>query len=172
MNNITLEALGISKEQIVEKIVSNLTEEAREEITDLVASDIRKKVMAEVQSDLLATVKTAVAETCAKALDVKFQPLDVWGEAQGEPVTVREMFHRHAKEWWSQTVDAQGRPTDGYSKKMTRAEWHAAEAVKTALNGSLHAELEGVIKDARNEVSSAVSKVLHTYVTQHFPPAK
>jgi len=50
-------------------------------------------------------------EQLSKLVDQKFIPVDMWGEAKGEPTTIREVLSQRAREFWDLSVDEQGRPS-------------------------------------------------------------
>lgn len=167
MNAITLEALGITKEEIIDRVVTGLMDEIREDVMTDMEKQIVSKVMTEAQSKINSAVYEAVKTTCGNALDIKFQPLDKWGDKAGKPTTVREMFYDKAKEWWNQGVDAQGKPCSQYSVKSTMAQWHAEQAVKGVISTTLNEEMGTIIKNAQTQVKTNIAQAIANFVAKH-----
>lgn len=190
MNVISLEALGISKADLEEKLVSRLAEEFTTEVSwdeDGHAfqkpSSISKQIKAHVQAHLDAKVAQIAAEhvlpnVSEMVSNLVLQSTNQWGEKTGKPVTFIEYLTARADEYLREDVDMNGKSraeAGGYDFRKTtnritylvnRHLQHSIEtAMKAALaqaNSSIAAGLEGAVKHALAEATTKLKVAVTT----------
>jgi hypothetical protein len=109
-----------------------------------------------------------------KILNSTYQPVTKWGEVDGKPTTIREVFAKKATDYWLKKVDSNGKESDGWSAKMTRAEYVAQNHLEQAFKEVLSSELEVVVKsfkaslaasltsDAKKQIEGSLSRLIRT----------
>ncbi len=153
---MNLEELGITKEDILEKVAGHLVDEMEEDAKSQIRSFIREKVQSKVE----AQVSAIVSECAAKALDGTFQPVNCFGELIGQPTTIRDIFIKRTTEWWNQKVDRNGQPSNSYGSFGTMAEWHASQVVTKILADNLSKELQPIIATSKTQLGLAISNAI------------
>lgn len=158
-----LEDIGITKEDILQKVSEMLVEElnasARKRIAEFVNDEVKSQVRAQVSA--------IITDTARKTFDGTFQPVNHFGEKAGEPTTIRDLFVSQAKEWWTLKVDCNGKPTtDSWGNKLTMAQYHAKEAISEIVKGVMVNEFTPLITDAKTQLATAFTKSIQELVVQ------
>ena len=128
-----LQQLGITKEEVLDRIVSSalgMTADYRqtgeESWEDIPLSKVVDKKITTILGDLVETMKPKVQERIEKIMDGKieevfnlpFQPVDRFGNPQGEKKTIRELIADESRDYWEKMVDESGKPnSNNYSGK-------------------------------------------------------
>jgi hypothetical protein len=158
-----LEDLGITKEDLLEKVAGHLIDE----LSGDAKSDISHFVNDEVKNNVRSQVSAIIVDTARKTFDGTFQPVNHYGEKVGEPTTIRDIFVKQAMEWWKQPVNSQGHPDkDSWGNKLTMAQWHAKEAMNEIVRDVMKKEFEPLIADARKQLAAAFTQAIHQLVAQ------
>ena len=146
-----LKELGLSFEDIEEQIVSNVTRR----IVDDAGHDIRKEVMAQVNSQ----IQNVVSQVVLEAMEGEFQPVTNWGEKDGEPTTIREMFKSAVIDWWKTTVNQEGKPSGSYSGQK-RSEWVAEKVIAKMVRSDMKDVFTEIIKEIKSETKKSVTAII------------
>lgn len=158
-----LEDIGITKEDILSRVAESLIEQMTEEARAGIARFVNDEVKTAVRSQ----VSAIIMDTARKTFDGTFQPINHYGEAVGEPTTIRDMFVKQAKEWWSLKVDREGRPSqDSYGDKKTMAQFHAQAAMDLVVRETMKTQFEPLIADARQQLAGAFTQAIGELVTR------
>lgn len=162
--NSTLEQLGITKEDILDRVAGQIVDQLGEDA----AQDIRKFVTSKVQENILKTVDALVSNQARAAFETVFQPVDAFGEKVGSPTTLREAFLAKCKQWWTQKVDKEGRPSSGYGADRTMAQHHAGEVVRDLISKEMQKELIPLMGQAHQQLAQAVLNSIADIVNRNF----
>jgi len=164
------EALGISKEDIIDRIVDNAVTVLVEEYRNDSARDVRDEVRRISLEGIREKVTAIINDEATKALEGRFQPLTSWGEENGKPTSIRQMFVDAAREWWAVKVDSKGNPdVHNYgSKAIPRAEYVAKKVMTDVVSETFKLDIQRIINALRDEFKAAVSKAMTDIVTAHF----
>jgi hypothetical protein len=185
MTTVNLEALGISKEELTEKLLDRLVEDfttepawdsedgaayrKRSTMSDQITKQIREHIDAEVQRLGDQHVLPRVTEIIEGLV---IQTTNAYGEKRGEPVTFIEYLIQSADAYMREEVDYNGKTKaqEGYNwrKHSTRITYmvdrhlhHSIEAaMKKALadaNSSIVGGLEAAVKHALKEATDKLS---------------
>lgn len=106
-----LENLGITREEVLDLAATKLADSyaddsslsesvdtmLRERVKELIENGVRNRI----DSFLDAEMKRIVAE--------EIVPVNIWGEREGKPTTIRAELAKRAKEFWNVRVDDSGR---------------------------------------------------------------
>ena len=123
--------------------------EIREDVTHRAAKKVAESVLRKVKSDVVnqaqSIVNAKIDEVVEEVMMQTFQPVTNWGEAKGEPTTIRDMFAKTITDWWGKKVSPTSGKPDNYSSAISRAEYFAGKTVETdghsfypLLNGSAY----------------------------------
>lgn len=108
---ISLEALGFSEERLLdlaaEKIAQSffdadgLSFRAEKLFEDRVSAAIPKNLNQKIDDLLTAEM--------AKIIGEEIVPVNMWGERQGQPTTIRDQIAERARTFWEERVDKDGK---------------------------------------------------------------
>lgn len=124
--------------------------EAGRAIAAKLEREIREEMRYSVKTEVQEALRAALGPMVSEALDQAIQPTNSYGEAKGEPVTLREVIVKTAKE---ELRDARSR--DGYG---SRKENLVQEIIRKEVGAALAKELNDAIKDAKVSVLAAVQE--------------
>lgn len=190
MNAITFEALGITKEELTEKLIDRLVEDFKTEIVwdedgraHGRASDISKKITQKIAEQIQASVQrlgdTHVVPRMNELIEgLVIQRTNEWGEKTGAPVSFIEYLIKCAENYMVDPVDSSGKTKEeagGYSwrKSTTRithlVNSHLKYSIETAMkqalanaNSQIVGGLEAAVKHALGEVQKKLSVSVKT----------
>lgn len=159
---MNLEELGITKEDLLDKIAGHIIDEIR----DNVLEDIRKTTRENTQQRISATVSEVISEAARSTLDGTFQPVNCFGEKTDKPTTLRDIFVQRTREWWTQKVDRAGKPTSSYGAFGTMAEWHISEVVTKIVREEMNAAFVPIIAQSKAQLSAAITAAIAEIVAK------
>lgn len=173
MNAITIEALGLTKDELTERIVRRAVDEMLsrtvvgydedgDDVVDEVPTQLANQIKAMVKDRIDAKI-TEIAEghvlprVSEYVENAVLQKTNAWGEKIGEPITFVEYMTQRADEYMRETVNY-----DGKSKK---------EAGDYSFNGKqsrvthlierhLHHSIETGVKNALQSVNTTIGAAL------------
>lgn len=123
--------------------------------------DLVQKVIASASKQVDAQVTTIVTEVIASGLHIT----NHYGEPTGEKQTMREVVAARVEKFLRETVDAQGRPSNGSYRNdvaLPRIQWFVNEAVRTAFEDGFKKEME----KASAELKASLVGKLNTAMTE------
>ena len=146
----TLEALGLTKEGLVDNLVERLMHDY-----DL-AGAVERQVVAGVKERLGKAADESVArvldEHMHELLKSEITPVNHWGEPAGEPTTMRDILYKQSLDYWDCKVGKEGRPTNGYGGEP-RARRMMRELGKEVFAEAMRKESAEVVKAFRASLS-------------------
>jgi len=168
-----LEALGISKEEILGKIVDRCADSimsadyynedgekyrARTDVEARIVDLCRKRVDEKVQAIADAHILPFVGE---RIENMTLQQTNKWGEKVGESITFVEYLVKRADAYLTEPVNYEGKGKEeagGYS-------WSGSQSrITYMINKHLQYSIETAMKNAVSQVNSALSKGLQETV--------
>lgn len=147
-----LESLGITKDDILERIANEATS------MDGLLENIRREVRAEMVKSASQQIGPIIADALRDIMTHRFTPVDCWGEAKGKETCLRDMVKDRCVGYLKEKVDASGRASDGYNAKMTRGEWIAQAAAREVVDSEAKEQVRAAVEVARKEVFDLLSK--------------
>jgi len=159
MDNI-LEELGINTAEIEDTIIDR----AARRIADNIGKDISDKL--EARAEIIVNDK--VNEVIEQVLTQTFQPVTTWGEAKGEPTTIRDMFEKEITKWWDTKVDGNGKITTSYGTKQSRASYFANEVIKNVVDAELRGELNKFVAQGKAKVKDAMASAVAQQIERYW----
>lgn len=172
MAELSIEALGISREEIIDRIVDRLAEKLLHEhvygpegedyerpaplaraIHDQVVAKMAEAVEKIAAKNILPNVETYVENLC-------LQETNKWGEKTGKKMTFVEYLVQRAEAWIIEPVDYQGKPkgTDSFS-------WRAqGTRIGHMIHEHLDHQIRTAISQALSDLNKSVAKGLHETV--------
>lgn len=156
MNIETLQALGITKDDIIEKAVEKLLSSCEEH--DILET-VQKFIREHIAKNATSAINAALEKVTSDILDAPYTPVDNWGEPTGNQTTLRDMVKTISLGWLDQKVTKEGK-TDHYDKPWTRGEWLAYTAAEKAFNYEYKKQIEETIAKAKEAIQSQVANFI------------
>ena len=152
--------LKIDQERIEQAIIVRAVDEilgGDERIDSRVYSEVEHQVKTALEKTLNAKVDQALNDALHTALEAEIQPVNIFGEREGKPTTIRAALHERAKNFWNEKVDSKGEK----SNYGGRPRWEHILSIMTAK------EFESAIKqDVINVAAAIKDSVRHTFYAE------
>lgn len=167
---LTLESLGITQEQLQERVVASIADRIMSTVecaTDEDGEPYENKVPSKIADQLKAVVKSrtdaAIQEIADKYIlpnaaqyieNVRFQMTNQYGEPKREPETFREYLSRKAEYYLTDKVNSEGKSKDentGYSWSPTQTR------IAHMIHQHLHYQIETVMKQAVGNANVSIA---------------
>ena len=166
MNNI-LEQIGITKEELIERIVNKalgITADHRqtdeETWVEIPFSDVVDKKITNAIGNIVESMKplietrieTIMTEQINKVFTEPFQPVTRWGEA---------------KEYWSKNVDDSGKVNNGYGTKTPRSIYYARKVMEDHYKTELATEVKKMATEMKARIPATIAEEISKTVTKY-----
>jgi hypothetical protein len=120
-----------------------------------------------VQERVLEAIEARVSEIIDAALEQQLQPTNEWGEAKGNPRTIREIILSEAEGYLTQKVDHEGKPESStYRKSSTRLEFLTRGYIRKEYAETLNQEVERVIGEIKAGINDRTEQAIKKGVQQ------
>lgn len=182
MNNI-LEQIGISKEELIERIVnkalgitSDYKQTGEESWDEIPFADVVDKKINTVIGNLIESMKpkiqeridTIMGEQINKVFTEPFQPVTQWGEKKGDPITIRDLIANEAHGYWTTVVDDSGKPNaSGYGNKTPRSVYYAKQVMTEHYNKELVGEVKKMASEMKAMIPVTIAEEISNTVTKY-----
>jgi hypothetical protein len=184
MTEITLEALGLSKEKLIERLLDHLSDQILTETftdsdgyPDYGDSPLARKLKARVQKQIDAAVAAIGDEHVMPQItkmveDVCLQQTNEWGEKRGEPLTFTEYLVQRADAYLREEVDYDGRArgenrySSSWSKKGTRIVYLIDKHFQYHIEKAMREAYENADKTIKGGIQKAVEQALQKIKVQ------
>jgi hypothetical protein len=77
-------------------------------IYERVRCETENRVNKIITERLNAVIDQTINSVMEKALDTEVQPVNLWGEREGKPTSIRAALHERAKDFWHEKVNDKG----------------------------------------------------------------
>lgn len=179
MTTLSFESLGISKEDLTEKLLDRLVEEFTTEVTwdedgeqSRRSNTMAKKITTQIKEHIDATIRRLGDEHVLPRVTeivegLVIQQTNTWGEKTGTPVTFIEYLVSRADAYMREDVDINGKSKDesgGYSwsKSTTRithmVNSHLKYSIDTAMRQALGNANKGIVGGLEAAVKHALAE--------------
>lgn len=95
------------EQQIIEQAVDRIYGD-EENIYHRIRDRVDARLNDALAKGLNSAIENAINEVMERALDDEIQPVNIWGEREGQPTTIRGALHERAKNFWHEKVDGKG----------------------------------------------------------------
>lgn len=166
--SIAQNPFGISREEILNLAAQKIADqycsdgdELQDHVTKLIAERI-KGVFAESLTARINAFMDAEMETLVKTQIV---PVDIWGDAKGEPTTIRESLAAKAVAYWNERVNCEGRTSDSYGAKC-RHEWLFQKIVGEEFERGIRQNIINLVAAFKDAIREDEKKKIDTYLNE------
>lgn len=166
----TTNPFGITREEILNLAAEKLADQHGDfdDINTLAQKTICQRVDEYFAATVKSKIDTYLAETMHKLVSTEIAPVNIWGEKTGEPTTLRDAMAEKARDYWNVVVNDDGKPSDRWGAKLTRAEWLMKKIVGEEFSAAMKQNLTdivGTFKDAlriqaQKDIGEHLNKIL------------
>lgn len=167
MNAITIESLGISKEELADRVVQRVAgallstvvqgEDDESEISSPFAQAMRDRVKQKIDEaideiagrNVIPNVATYVENLC-------LQETNKWGEKVGKPVTFTEYLVARAENYLTEEVSYEGKTKGQDNFNWRKAGTRISYMVDRHLQYSIQLAMEQALKDANSVIVGGI----------------
>lgn len=152
---LTLEHLGITREDILSRAVETLLSD------DANGDDLLVSIKAEVVKRMVSAAEVKIDELLRESIgdiaDAEYTPVDEFGRPTREmPTSLRRLVQERSVTYLSESVNTDGKTTD-YNKVGSRAEWMAMKAAKDAMTYAVMQEIKRAVETAKAQVKQSIA---------------
>lgn len=135
---------------IVREAAATMLEGAESDITEAV----RQAVLTTIKIQIGPIIEGVIAEPVRRT--------NAYGEARGDPVTLRELILKNAKEWLEQSVNPRdGKPTRMHrDNPVSRAHYLTRVAVRQELEQMYRTEIAEAVAEVRAELDAGLGEMV------------
>lgn len=174
MTSLTLEALGLTPQEITDRIVDRYVEQLRvtytaDENGDRVdrASDfdraMQKRITERIDAEVTRLAEMHVLPRVASMVEnVVLQKTNSWGEKVGQPVSFVEYLVQRAEAFMTEKVDFKGRSKgeDGNSYSWNGTQTRVAYMLHSHLHYSIETAMKAAVANANSAISAGIAETV------------
>ncbi len=163
LNIDSKDVMELAAQKVADAVLSEY-DDIQEYVTNRIEELISSVMTDEMRASMVATIDQRLAEETEKVLQQKIVPVDMWGEAKGEPTTIREQIHKRALEYWEERVEPdrnnQGRYRATSYGGQPRHKMVYKDIAKEAFEEAIKANVSEMVKAFRDAMRKDVYKVV------------
>ena len=168
-----LEQVGITKEELIERIVTRALgiaaaleqtgEESWEEVpfSDVIDKKVNSAIgnfIEQFRPMIQFRINEIMNQKMNEVFEAPFQPVDKWGNKKGDETTIRDLIALDAKNYWSEKVDENGKVSDSYNNKMSRSTFYAHKVITEFYNKELVSEVKKLASEMKAKIPATISE--------------
>lgn len=148
----------ITKDEVLELAAQKLANSVAEQsdISETANRLISERVKELFEKGLKARIDEFLDAEMRKVIGEEIVPVNIWGEREGKPTTIRAELAKRAKEFWGTKVDEQGRESS----------WGGIERSTRLMQQILKDEFAAAIKSNAEVIVAEFKKALQTESTR------
>lgn len=165
--NLTCEDLGLSQEQLQDRLIETMADRLLNSNIDCLEDDADSYYSKAMAKELDALITNRIGEAIGRVAEehvlprvdeliigMVFQETNKWGESKKEPLTLKEYVTKVAENYLSEPVNY-----DGKTKKQDSYNWKNAQTrLVYAVNDHIQYTLSAALKDATSDISKTFSE--------------
>ncbi len=166
---------NIDPKDVIDLAAQKLADQVLDQYDDLASlAEMRiKETIASVISDemrvsMAKTVDDKLQSEMEKILQHKIVPVDIWGEATGEPSTLREQIHKRALEYWEESVEPDKNKRGRYRKTSyggtPRHKLVFQDVAQKAFEEAMRANIAEMVKSFRDAMRKDMARKVEEHI--------
>lgn len=171
MSEVTLENLGITKEDVMEKVVDSIckrllgTNEYDEEVGCYLDVDskfkmqLNQKIQDEIKERFDKFAEQHIGPLLAEKIEsMVLQVTNKWGEKKGEPVSLTEYIMERAESYLQEEVNYNGKTKQQEGYGFRAASTRLLHEIDNHLHYSISSALKEIINDGNKQLAESLRK--------------
>ena len=171
MAEIKLEDLGLSTEEIAERVIDRTVDGIlrSEGMTDEDGRSVRGEESAfakKVKAAVVAKIDKAVEDIAAAHVlpnittyveNLTMQATNSWGEKTGVPITFRDYLVQRAEKWITEPVNYEGKSKGKDSYNWSPSQTRIAHMIHAHLQYNIDTAIKGALKDLNSNIAKGLA---------------
>ena len=178
-----LEQVGITKEELIERIVTRALgisaaleqtgEESWEEVpfSDVIDKKVNSAIgnfIEQFRPMIQFRINEIMNQKMNEVFEAPFQPVDKWGNKKGEETTIRDLIALDAKNYWSEKVDENGVVnSSSYSNKTPRSTFYARKVMTEFYDKELVSEVKKLASEMKAKIPETISAEISNTIIRY-----
>ena len=159
----------ITREEVLALAAQKITEEYYDcdHLHTLVSKAITSRVEKVFAETLNARIDTLLSETITKLVDETVTPVNIWGEATGEPTTIRQALAKKAKDFWLVKVNADGK--EATYNGTERWKMFLQQVSKEEFMKAIKENIDSIVQGFKEALRADTGKLLGEHIEKLIP---
>ena len=152
---------NITREELLELAAQKLADnfDSSDDIHSAAYKLITKRVEEAFATGIKQRIDQFLADEMARIIATEICPVNIWGEREGKPVTLRATLAAQAKTFWESRVDGDGRPTDSWSG-TPRSKQLMAQIMKDEFAAAVKSNAEVIVAEFKAALRADAVKIV------------
>lgn len=161
--------LNVTQQEVVDLAATKLADSIgdTEHIYSTARQMIEKKVTEMVNGRLKVNVDEFLQKELNRIADAEFERLTEFGEPTGKKISIRSILAEQSKNYWTQKVNCEGKPSDGYGGKE-RFKWFIETALKSEFENAISTNAKVVVDEFAVQLKDAGSQLVQSNIQKLF----
>ena len=170
MSSISFEELGITKEDLIERLVDRLAGELNDDgyYGDRVDRRMSEMVKQKIDAAVTAIGEEHIAPRIKEMIEgVTLQATNQWGEPRGEALTFTEYLIQRAHRYMTEEVDFEGKTKEessGYNWRKSGQRVHVL--VDKHLQYEISTAMKAALVDVNSKIAAGLAATVKTQLAQ------
>ncbi len=157
MSTINLEELGITTDDLTERIVQRIADNILIDDNELEYS-INKMLTEKVNEAVVGLGDAEIGPRIAEMVEaVTLHATNQWGEKRGEPLTFKEYLVERAEKYMTDEVDFEGKPKGPDSYNWRPCQTRITHMVHKHLHYAIESAMEEALKSANSQIAQGIT---------------
>ena len=160
MSTLQIDEDRLYKSLVEELILDGSVEQA---MMERVSAEVEVRVDKLFKDKVNAVIDDLILQITVDGFNREYTVTNAFGQEK-ETSTIAKQLEKRAADYWSEQLDASGRPASGYSAKYTRAEYLMTQICAEDFSKAVKSQAVGVVaqfKDGlRDQLQSSVNTML------------
>lgn len=155
---------GITREEILNLAAQKLVDAycGEPDLEDIATRMIRENVTNLVATKLTKRIDDFLVDEMKKLLDQEIVPVDIWGEREGNPTTIRAQLAKRARDFWDVRVNSDGR--EEHYGGQPRSKVLLAECLKEEFTKAIKANVDIIVTELNNSLKADATKLITEHI--------
>jgi len=154
---LTLESLGLTNEELAERVVDNLTRHLLDSEFDSIESRIHTKIKECADESVAKFANEHVLGRVDEYIaGLVLQGTNQWGEAKGEPMTFVEYLVKRAAEYMTEKVNFHGKTQKEEGYNWRGSQTRLAYMIDSHLQYSIKRAMKAFLKEADTTLANGI----------------
>lgn len=143
-------------------------------LEDRIEAFVQSTITDEARGSMIEAIDAAMHAEVEKVLSAEIVPVDIWGEGNGEPTTIRHQLHKRCMNFWEERVEPDRNNPGRYRQTQyggkprhqhvfqTVCQEAFDNAMKENVTVMVKAFRDAIVRDTQKAVADNIDKMIKT----------
>lgn len=164
MNTITDNPFGITREDVLNLAAQKLVDaySGDPDLSETAERMIREKITEAFAHGIKRRIDDFLSEEMQRIVGQEIVPVNIWGEREGTPTTIKAELSKRAQQFWNVRVDSEGRESS-YGG-APRSEVLMAKILKDEFSKAVKENAEVIIAGFKTAIKADATKLVADHI--------